>query len=165
MFRSALSVVLLGVAFSAAAEPLSFDAALEIATRNSPEVAAQTATVAASQSASVSAGAMPDPKLIVGVENLPVTGEERGSLTRDFMTMRKLGFAQEVPNGAKRAARTAEGEATVARAEAERRVTILAVRRDTALAWLNRYYLERRGALSRAPMSGWGAKHRCSRSM
>ncbi len=147
MFRSALSIVLLGVAFSAAAEPLSFDAALEIATRNSPEIAAQTATVAASQSASVSAGAMPDPKLIVGVENLPVTGEERGSLTRDFMTMRKLGFAQEVPNGAKRAARTAEGEATVARAEAERRVTILAVRRDTALAWLNRYYLERRGAL------------------
>ncbi len=147
MFRYALLVCLLGVADLVGAEPLSFDAALAIATRSSPDIAAQTASVAASRSASVSAGTLPDPKLAVGVENLPVTGQEQGSLTRDFMTMRKIGIAQDVPNRFKREARTAAAQANVARAEAERRIMILTVRRDTALAWLDRYYLERREIL------------------
>jgi cobalt-zinc-cadmium efflux system outer membrane protein len=147
MFRYALLVFLVGVADPVGAEPLSFDAALEIATRSSPDIAAQTASVGASRSAYVSAGALPDPKLIVGVENLPVTGQEQWSLTRDFMTMREIGIAQEVPNAGKREARTAAAHANAERVEAERRVITLTVRRDTALAWLDRYYLERRGAL------------------
>ena len=147
MFRCVLLIVLLGSAGLVEAEPLSFDAALELATRSSPDIAVQSASVKAAQSASVAAGRLPDPKLTVGVENLPVTGEERGSLTRDFMTMRKIGLMQEVPNGGKRAARAAAADASATRAQAERRVSVLTVRRDTALAWLGRYYLERRGAL------------------
>jgi outer membrane protein, heavy metal efflux system len=147
MFRCVLLICLLGTAARVEAEPLSFDAALELATRSSPDIAVQTAGVEAAQSASVAAGRLPDPKLTVGIENLPVTGEEKGSLTRDFMTMRKVGLMQEVPNSRKREARTAAAQASTARAQAERRVSILTVRRDTALAWLDRYYLERRGAL------------------
>jgi outer membrane protein TolC len=147
MFRCVLSICFLGAAGLAVAEPLTFDAALELATRTSPDIAVQTASVGAAQSASVAAGRLPDPKLTVGVENFPVTGEERGSLTRDFMTMRKVGLMQEVPNGGKRQSRVAAATADAERAQAERRVSILMVRRDTALAWLARYYLERRGAL------------------
>jgi cobalt-zinc-cadmium efflux system outer membrane protein len=147
MFRCVLLICLLGVTALVEAEPLSFDAALELATRSSPDIAVQTASVEAAQSASVAAGRLPDPKLTVGIENLPVTGEEKGSLTRDFMTMRKVGLMQEVPNSRKREARAAAAEAGAARAQAERRVSILTVRRDTALAWLDRYYLERRGVL------------------
>jgi len=147
MFRCVLLIFLLGTAGLVGAEPLSFDAALEVATRSSPDIAVQNASVEAAQSASVAAGRLPDPKLTVGVENLPVTGEERGSLTRDFMTMRKVGLMQDVPNGGKREARVAAATADAERARAERRVSILAVRRDTALAWLARYYLERRRAL------------------
>ena len=145
-----LLVSFIGVAELARAEPLSFAAALEIATRSSPDIAAQAATVAAARSASVSAGRLPDPQLNVGIENLPVTGPDQWSLTRDFMTMRKIGVMQELPNRAKRRAQTDAAAANIARAEAERRVSILTVRRDAARAWLNRYYLERRGALFEA---------------
>jgi cobalt-zinc-cadmium efflux system outer membrane protein len=147
MFRCVLSICFLGVAGLAAADPLTFDAALDLATRTSPDIAVETASVEAAQSTSVAAGRLPDPKLTVGVENLPVTGEEKGSLTRDFMTMRKVGLMQEVPNSGKRESRVAAATADAERARAQRRVSILMVRRDTALAWLARYYLERRGAL------------------
>jgi len=147
MFRSILLVSFMGAAGLARAEPLSFAAALQIATRSSPDIAVQTTGVEAARAAAVAAGQLPDPKLAVGIENLPVTGADQWSLTRDFMTMRKIGVMQELPNLAKRRAQTAAAEANIARAEAERRVGILTVRRDTALAWLNRYYLERREAL------------------
>ncbi|MDB6092169.1 MAG: hypothetical protein JWN85_4953 [Gammaproteobacteria bacterium] len=147
MFRCVLLICLLGTTVRGEAEPLSFDAALELATRSSPDIAVQTASVEAAHAAYVAAGRLPDPKLTVGIENLPVTGDEKGSLTRDFMTMRKVGLMQEVPNSGKREARAAAAEAGAARAQAERRVSILTVRRDTAVAWLDRYYLERRMAL------------------
>ena len=147
MFRCVLLVSCMGAAGLASAEPLSFEAALEIATRSSPDIAVQTTSVEAARSAAVAAGRLPDPKLAVGIENLPVTGAEQWSLTRDFMTMRKIGVMQDLPNRAKRQAQTDAAEANIARAEAQRRVSILLARRDTALAWLNRYYLERRGAL------------------
>ena len=69
MFRCVLLICFLGTAGLAVAEPLTFDAALEIATRSSPDIAVQTASVEAAQSASVAAGRLPDPKLTVGVEN------------------------------------------------------------------------------------------------
>ena len=147
MFRRFVLLSLAGAAGFASAEPLSFDAALRIATGSSPDIAVQTSSVEAARSASVAAGRLPDPKLAFGIENLPVTGSEQWSLTRDFMTMRKVGLMQDIPNGAKRAAQTAVADAAIAKAEAERRVRILTVRRDTAVAWLDRYYLERRGAL------------------
>ena len=147
MFRCILLASFIGAAGLASAEPLSFAAALEIATRSSPEIAVQATSVAAARSAAVAAGRLPDPKLTVGIENLPVTGSEQWSLTRDFMTMRKIGVMQDLPNRTRRQAQTDVAEANVARTEAERRVSILTVRRDTALAWLDRYYLERRSAL------------------
>jgi outer membrane protein, heavy metal efflux system len=147
MFRCVLLMFLLGVASLSAAEPLSFEAALDLATRSSPDIAVQTASVEAARSASVAAGRLPDPKLTFGIENLPVTGEEKGSLTRDFMTMRKVGVMQDIPNSGKRDSRTAAAMADAERAQAQRRVSILTVRRDTALAWLARYYLERQGTL------------------
>src|SRR5215467_13539463 len=98
MFRSILWFSLLGVAKLAAAESLSFDTALQIATRSSPDIAQQAASVEAARSASTAAGRLPDPKLAVGIENLPVTGAEQWSLTRDFMTMRKVGLMQDIPN-------------------------------------------------------------------
>jgi outer membrane protein TolC len=147
MFRCIVWICLVGAVGVVSAEPLSFETALQIATRSSPDIAQRGASVEAARSASVSAGRLPDPKLEVGIENVPVTGPEAWSLTEDFMTMRKVGVMQDIPNGAKRDAQTAAATAAVARAEAERRVSILTVRRDTAVAWLGRYYLERRSAL------------------
>ena len=147
MYRCIVWLSLLGVAGFASADPLTFDKALQIAGESSPDIARESANVEAARSASSAAGRLPDPKLAVGIENLPVTGSEQWSLNRDFMTMRKVGLMQEIPNRAKREAQTAEADAAVARAEAERRVSVLTVRRDTALAWLNRFYLEHEAAL------------------
>ncbi|MBS0367117.1 MAG: TolC family protein [Proteobacteria bacterium] len=145
MLKLILCVCLAGASSLARAEPLTFDATLQIATRASPEIAEQGARVAAARSASIAAGRLPDPRLAVGIENLPVTGSERWSLTQDFMTMRKVGMMQDIPNRAKREAQTAAAFAAVGQAQAERRVSILTVRRNAAVAWLERYYLERRG--------------------
>jgi cobalt-zinc-cadmium efflux system outer membrane protein len=147
MFRSILLLFLLTTARVTLADPLSFKDALAIATRSSPDIAAQRARVEAARSTSKAAGALPDPRLVVGVDNLPVTGTEQGSLTRDFMTMRKVGVMQEIPNWGRRDAQEAEAAAAIEQAQAEQRVLILSTRRDTALAWLARYYLERKSAL------------------
>ncbi|CAN7203611.1 hypothetical protein LJR290_000548 [Variovorax sp. LjRoot290] len=45
--------------------------------------------------ASRAAGELPDPALRVGVDNLPVTGADRFSTSRDAMTMKRIGISQE----------------------------------------------------------------------
>ena len=92
------------VAFAAhAAEgPLTLDAAIERALREAPQVVAAQSSLEGAQAFLPSAGRLPDPELIVGVDNLPINGADQFSLTRDFMTMRKVGVMQTVPAGAKR---------------------------------------------------------------
>ncbi|MFO1402922.1 MAG: TolC family protein, partial [Steroidobacteraceae bacterium] len=138
MSRFLVVVSLLLVPALARPDPLSLDAALALAEAHSPDVAAQSAGVAAARAAAVAAGRLPDPQLLVGIENLPVSGPERWSLTREAMTMRKVGLMQELPNGARRRAEADVARAAGERALAEQRVRRLEVRRDTALAWLER---------------------------
>jgi outer membrane protein TolC len=102
------------------------------------------AGVEAARTASRAAGSLPDPKLAFGIDNLPATGPDQWRVNRDFMTMRKIGLMQEFTNGAKRRAEAEAALAAVDEAEAQRRVRVQAVRTSTALAWLNRYYVERR---------------------
>jgi outer membrane protein TolC len=128
-------------------DPLSLDAALALAENHSPDAAGTVHDVAATRALARSAGRLPDPQLIIAIENLPVSGAERWSLTREAMTMRKVGLMQALPNGAQRRAAADAARALAERALAEQRVRQLQIRRDTALAWLERHYLERRGAL------------------
>jgi outer membrane protein TolC len=132
---------------SAHAAPLSFNAALDLAERQSPSLAANAAQIDAAQSAAIPAGALPDPKLFIGVDNLPVTGADRGQLNRDFMTMQKIGVMQDIPNADKRKAREEVAEAGIGVAAAQRKITRTKLRRDAAIAWLNVYYVERKFAL------------------
>ena len=147
MFRLGVSLCLLLATPLGVAAPLTFEDALSQAVRSSPDIAAKSAAVDSARSASHGAGVLPDPKLTFGVENLPVGGADRWSIDQDFMTMRKVGIMQEVPNSALRAARRDEASAAIDQAEAERRVLVLSVRRDAALAWLQCYYLDRQSAL------------------
>jgi outer membrane protein TolC len=146
-FRSLLILALLSGSTGAIADPLSFNAALTLAERSSADIEAQTAGVDAARSASRAAGAFPDPKVAFGVDNLPATGPDRWSLDRDFMTMRKIGVMQDLPSSAKRHAEAAAANAAVDEAVAQKRIHVYAVRTSTAIAWLNRYYIERRVAL------------------
>lgn len=123
---------------------LSFDQAAQAASEQAPALAAQHNALAGAQAAQPAAGTLRDPRLTLGVDNLPLSGSDRLSLTRDFMTMQRVGLMQEVPNSAKRDARASGAQARVAREQAMLGATRLAVQREAALAWLAVYFAERR---------------------
>ena len=125
------------------AQPLSFEAAILRAMSDSPEVAAKEIQVEATRSAAIPAGALPDPKLFLGLDNYPVTGPNQGSF-RDEMTMVTAGVMQELPNGGKRKARIARAQAELGVATAEVAAHHRDIARSAGLAWLNLYYAERR---------------------
>jgi outer membrane protein TolC len=90
----------------------------------------------------VAAGQLPDPVLKAGVDNLPVNGPDRLSLTSDFMTQRRIGVMQEVTRADKRRLRAERFERDAEKAIAQKSMTAAAIERDTALAWLDLYYAQ-----------------------
>jgi cobalt-zinc-cadmium efflux system outer membrane protein len=124
------------LAFGADESSLSLEAAIEAALQRAPQVLGATAGVEAAQSLADSAGRLPDPSLVVGIDNLPVTGSEAYSTTRDFMTMRKVGVMQDFPRAGKRRLQHQRAEADADRAGAELAMTRLDVARQTAQAWI-----------------------------
>ena len=147
MFKFIAFICLAAVATLARSEPLTFASALQVAARSSPDIEQQSASVEAARSASIAAGRLPDPKLSFGIQDLPVSGPAQWSLNRDDFTMRTVGLTQDLPNRARREAQTASAAAAVETAVAQRRVSVLTVRRDTAIAWIDRYYIERQSGL------------------
>lgn len=145
-----LLAALWGLAGLALCQPanagLSFDQASQLARDQAPALAMQHNALAGAQALQPAAATLPDPRLTLGVDNLPISGADRFNLTRDFMTMQRLGLMQEVPNRAKREARAAGAVARVAREQALLAVALLAVQRDVALAWLGVFFTERRVA-------------------
>lgn len=141
--RAAWLFVYVAASAPLAAAPLTFSDAVAAAARTAPSLAAQNAQLDATKQSAISAGRLPDPKLVASVENLPINGPVRYSLTDDFMTMRKVGIMQEVPNGRLRRAQHEGAQAAVESAEDDIRIEQLKVRRETALAWIARYTVER----------------------
>lgn len=132
------------------ATPLGFAEALELAGSNQPLLAAQRAAVDASLAEAIAATQLPDPKLKLGVQNVPTNSF---SLGQDSMTMRAVSVEQAVPRQEKRRLRgeRAEIEAQIGETEADnlRR----GIRRDVALAWLSRYGAEQSDLLLREGVS------------
>ena len=122
---------------------LTLDEALRAAQDRSRQLVAQDSAASASREMAVAAGRLPDPTLRAGVNNLPINGPDRFSLTRDFMTMRSIGVAQEITRSDKLKARSARFDREAESAEAARAVALADLRRDTAKAWLDRHYQER----------------------
>jgi outer membrane protein, heavy metal efflux system len=140
---AALAALLLPASASAG---LSFDETTRLARDQAPALSAQHNVLAGAQALQAAAATLPDPRLTVGVDNLPISGQDRLSLTRDFMTMQRIGLMQEVPNRAKRDARTAGAQARVERERALLAVAQLVVQREAALAWLGVHFAERRSS-------------------
>ena len=147
--RAVLVVVLLVSVGAYAEEPatLSLSDALRIAGDQSPQLAAQRSAIAAAEQGTVSARQLPDPKLFFGVDNLPVTGADSLSLTRDFMTMRKIGVMQDFPRGEKRELKGQLAERVTAREQAMLSDVQASVRRDVASAWIEGYFAQAMGAI------------------
>ncbi len=145
---SILSIALAGSMFAASRTyALSFAEAREIAEQQSPRVSAQRLQIDAVESAQKAAGTLPDPKLSVGLENLPISGMDRWSLTRESMTGQRLALMQEVPNQAKRAAKVASAQARVERERAALVLQRLQIRQELGLAWIAAQAVEQRDQL------------------
>ena len=138
-----LSALLL-LPVSLAAEPLTFEAALQRAEADAPSLKGRAAGVQAAQSAAIAADRLPDPTLDIGIRDFPVTGPDAGTLNRDNFTMTTIGVSQQFVNPAKRRARAARAGAEIGIAEAGAAVEARSVRLETALAWVDVYYGERK---------------------
>lgn len=142
-----LSLLTSGIESIAAPQPLTLEKAQQQAVARSRQLTAQDLASAASREMAVAAGQLPDPVLKAGIDNLPVSGGDRFSLSNDFMTMRRIGVSQELTRADKRQWRFARFEREALKFEAQKNVVLAAIQRDTAIAWLERYYTEQMAAL------------------
>ena len=126
---------------------LTLPEAQRLAAERSRQLAAQDSAVSASREMAAAAGQLPDPALKIGIDNLPVTGPDAYSVTSDFMTMRRIGLMQEFTRGEKRQLRAERFEREAERALAEKSAMLATIQRETALAWLDRYYAEAMAAV------------------
>ena len=147
MYPPVVVVLAALLSMSAQAQELSLAEAQAIAARAAPQLLAQGAAIRAAREAVGPASELPDPRLIAGVENLPVDGGDRFSLTRDFMTMRKIGVMQDFPREEKRRLRGERAEAEARREQVLLAVSEANLKRDVALAWIDTWSAERQLAL------------------
>lgn len=143
----------------AADAPLSLGEAIDRAVRGQPLLDARRAAVDAAVERASAAGELPDPMLLVGVQDLPVNGSDAYDFKRDSDTQLMVGMAQEFPRGDTRALRAErarlDGEAGAAVRDAVERQ----VRREAGLAWLDVYQADRAVALAQA-MAAEAARER-----
>lgn len=140
---AACILIISAAAPRAAAQALSLDEAIRIGEARSARLAAQSASVAATGELVDRAGQLPDPKLRLGLDNVPVSGADAWSLTADSMTMKRIGVMQEVPSSDKRRARS---ERVAREREVEQASLVLeraGLRREIAMAWYEVLYATR----------------------
>lgn len=128
---------------SPAPATLSLPQALQLAEDRSRLPAAQDAAAAGARELAIAAGQRPDPTFKLGLSSLPVNGPDALTLTRDSFTMLTIGVMQELTRSDKLQARAARFEREADAALAARGLALANVRRDTAMAWLDRHFLER----------------------
>ena len=139
---AAVMLVMLPAAGLAAETAFTLREAQRLAVERSRSLAGQRFAVDASRDMAVAAGQLPDPVLTVGVENVPAQGADRFSLTRDFMTMRRVGVMQELTAGDKRALRAERYELEALKGLAEQQATLAMIQRDVALAWMDAWHAQ-----------------------
>lgn len=110
-------------------------------------IAARQAAADAAQHQIGPAGERPDPELVFGIDNLPITTDDAFDWNRDFMTMRKIGVMQALPRREKRALRTQRAAADATRERALLVAEQLSTRESVATAWIALAHAEQRLAL------------------
>jgi outer membrane protein TolC len=140
--RTLVLVLLWPIAASAQDSPLTLERAIDLAVREAPQTAASVAMLEGAQAIAPSAGRLPDPELVTGVDNLPVDSADRFSFTRDFMTMRKIGVMQSFPNRTKRRLQSERAQREIDVAQGEVRKSRFDTSHAAAEAWIARAVAE-----------------------
>jgi outer membrane protein TolC len=146
LYRGIVSVLFFGVLTSSGVvfgqDLLTLTEAQHRAVERSRQLSAQDSAALASREMAVSAGQLPDPVLRFGIDNLPINGPDQFSIGNDFMTQRRIGVMQEFTRSEKRQLRAERFEREAEKYLAEKTAIVASIQRDTALAWLDRYYAE-----------------------
>ncbi|MFN0164245.1 MAG: TolC family protein, partial [Burkholderiales bacterium] len=127
----------LGFAGAAAAQGVTVDEAMRRALEGAPALRAHDDAGRAFEAAAEAAGALPDLKLRLGLDNLPIEGAGSYSVRRDFMTMRRIGVSREMVRSDKLELRAAR-----ARVDAERERHMAAERRRVIRRAVAQAYVE-----------------------
>lgn len=145
--KACLLASAIALAPAAHADPLSFGDAVAHAASDSPTVAARADAYDAARHSITPAGSLPDPQLVLGVQNVPIEGPDRYRLDRDQMTMQSVGIMQDMRSFAALGAERAQARAQAERAEANLGVARIDAELNAARAWINTYYAERRSEI------------------
>ena len=116
---------------------LSLEETAALAILRQPQLLAQEAAVSALSANAPAAGELPDPKLRVGLSNLPI---DTFDFTQEPMTQAIIGVSQAIPGGDKRRLATARVEREVAQGNQALAATARRISRDAQLAWLDVYW-------------------------
>ena len=122
---------------------LTLEAATRRATEHAPLLDARLASQEAAREEAGRAGALPDPQLAVGIEDLAIQGPGAFTAGGDPQTQRTVGLTQVLPSRAKRQAQRDVAGANIEQAASTTAMTRLAIEQHVAVAWIN----------------AWGAHH------
>ena len=125
------------------AAPIAFDEAVRLAVERAPTLQARRSQTEAAREEAVRADALPDPRLTLGLANVPVAGTDAFDLRADDMTMQQVGVMQEFPARAKRQARQAVADRMIEQTQALSLAERLAVRQAAAEAWIGLWTAQR----------------------
>ncbi|MBL8381253.1 MAG: TolC family protein [Burkholderiales bacterium] len=133
----------LALTCAASAEGVSVDAAMRRALERAPALRAHADAGRAFAADAEAAGALPDLKLRLGLDNQPIEGADALSVRRDFMTMRRVGVSREMVRDEKRELRAARARVDAEREEHAALERRRAIRREVAQAYVEAVYAAR----------------------
>ena len=136
---AAVLLALLSVSAAHAADPLTLGEAVTLAVNQDPVAKQLNAETQAMSDQAVSAGQWPDPKVSLGLVNLPTNSYAVG---KDSMTMQMVGVEQDFPAGDTRSLANTRGKQLTDAQAALVRDRTLQVIRDVRQAWFKLYYAE-----------------------
>ncbi|NID17345.1 TolC family protein [Luteibacter yeojuensis] len=140
---------------SGASAMLTLQAATDQAVAEAPLMAARRAQAESARQEAARAGALPDPQLTFGIDNLATQGPGAFTAGGDNMTMRSVGISQSLPSRGKREAERAMGQAEAMAAGAIEVATSTSIRQTAADAWIRAWGAHHEIGILRALRSAW----------
>lgn len=138
------------------ATALTLNAATQRALEQTPLILARRAQEDAAREEAGRAGALPDPQLTFGIDNLAVQGPGAFTAGGDAMTMRTVGYNQVLPSRTKRQAQRDIAGANVEQAESTTAMTRLGIEQQVATAWINAWGAHHEVQMLQSMRQEWG---------
>jgi len=146
-------VVALLAVQAAHAQPVSYEEALRAARQDQAILQAGELRVDGAREVADAAAELPDPRLRGGVMNFPFTGPAAFETGRQMPTQLSIGVEQDIPNLAKRHARSGIANTDIRRAQARLGIAERDIDVAVGTAWLALHFAQRRLDLARSALS------------